>query len=922
MWDNPLPRLSSGARVTHFVVDECLGEGGMGVVYKAIDTRLNRPVVLKFLHPDKEATKDRRARFLREARAASALNHPGIVTIHEIGEWEGADYIVMEFVEGRTLQQLLHERGQLSVKEVVSIGIQLADAMAAAHAAAILHRDLKPANVMLTRRGLAKILDFGLAKHIDSAITSLSPDDQTVKAEDGRTRAGVLVGSVPYMSPEQAKGAAVDGRSDVFALGTLLYELLSGRPAFHAASPVEVLGAILHIDPPPPSGSSPDVPIELDTVIRRCMAKDPAQRWQNMAEVRTALEDLKERGRVSSIGSQTAERVIPQPATAAPARRNWLPWAAAAIAILAAALLYWRQSHTPQQPKELSLTRVVGEVGVNLDPAISPDGKFVVYASDRSTDGYMDLWLKQIGSPGEPIRLTNSKEIESQPSFSPDGTSILFRSSARGGSVFLLPALGGVEPRFIVSGGRSPRYSPDGKRILYWTGNLSQVPGGYGAKLWITDSNGSGQPRQIASGFASAAWPIWSPQGDRILFQGTQHADDKSSFDWWVIDADGAAPARRWRVIPSGSIGCMPYAWRENRILCLKENREISLLDLDGGEPSGKPFHRLTTGTQVEVSPSLSTDGNRLVFASVATNTDVYSAPWTALSKSEPLPLKRLTSDLAEELPRAASDDGTKLVLTRRQNILYGASSETDTRHVWTLDIPSGRKVDITRPPARNFQVELSPDATRITYLYETKKTLQLGIAPFEGGPERIVCSNCCRDNVWMRNNRQLLCAAMDRGSLLLLDVETGQTSVYLEKSSRQIAPMAVTRDGKWLAVTLAKPGTWDIYLLPLTPAKAPPNEKWILIPRPASAHPGAAFSPDGHTLYYGDTSDGYYCLWAQRLDAAMHPLGEAKPVAHYHSHAQKLAAPIANLRLTTSLDHVFIALHDVSGSIWQLEGF
>lgn len=532
MAQSPLPRLSSGTRVTHFVVHECLGEGGMGVVYKAIDTRLNRPVVLKFLHPDKEITKDRRARFLREARAASSLNHPGIVTIHEIGEWEGSDYIVMEFVEGRTLQQLLRERGPLPVKEVVSIGIQLADAMSTAHSASILHRDLKPANVMLTRRGMIKILDFGLAKQIDSAITSVSPDDQTVKAEDGHTRAGVLVGSVPYMSPEQAKGVAVDARSDVFALGTLLYELLSGRPAFHAASPVEVLGAILHIDPPPPSGSSPEVSVELDAIIRRCMAKDPKQRWQNMAEVRGALEELKERGRVSSIGSQTAERVLPQPATPpsppVPARRNWLPWTAAAIAILAAGILYLRRP-APQQPKELSLSRVVGEVGVNLDPAISPDGKFVVYASDRSNDGNMDLWLKQIGSPGEPIRLTNSKDIESQPSFSPDGNSILFRSSGKGGSIFLMPALGGVEPRFIVSGGRSPRLSPDGKRLLYWTGALTQVPGIPGAKAWITDPNSGEPPRQIAAEFASAAWPIWSPQGDRILFQGTQLADNVAS---------------------------------------------------------------------------------------------------------------------------------------------------------------------------------------------------------------------------------------------------------------------------------------------------------------------------------------------------------------------------------------------------------
>ncbi|MBL8174107.1 MAG: serine/threonine-protein kinase [Bryobacterales bacterium] len=911
-----MPRLASGVRVTHFVVDECLGEGGMGVVYKATDTRLNRPVVLKFLHPDKEVTKDRRARFLREARAASALNHPGIVTIHEIGEWEGCDYIVMEFVEGRTLQEALRERKQFAAKEAVAMGIQLADAMGAAHAASILHRDLKPANVMLTQRGLVKILDFGLAKHIDSAVTSLSPDDRTVKAEDGRTRAGVLVGSVPYMSPEQAKGGSVDARSDVFALGTLLYELLSGKPAFHAESPVEVLGAILHVDPPPPSNSAPDVPVELEAIIRRAMSKDAGQRWQSMGEMRAALEDLKERGRVSSVGSQTAERVPAQ--AVARAQRNWIPWAAAAMA-MGAAIAVFVLRPAAELPRELALTRVVGEVGVNLDPAISPDGKLVVYASDRSNDGQMDLWLKQIGSPGEPIRLTNSREVESQPSFSPDGRTVVFRS---GGGVYAMPTLGGVAPRMIAKDGRRPIFSPDGKRLVYWTGSPGLVPGEAGVKVMIADANGEGEPRQIAAGFASAAWPVWSPKGDRILFQGTQKANNRDTFDWWVTNADGSGTAERWRVVPALSIGYMPYAWLKDRVLCLRDNREISLLELDGDKPAGTPVRRLTTGTQVEASPSVSGDGTRLVFASMATNTDVFSAPWSALSRPGAPPFQRLTSDLAEELPRAVSDDGTKLVLTRRQTILYKDSSDTDARNVWTLDLTTGRKVDITRPPARNFQVDLSPDATRVTYFQESKNAILMGIAPFEGGPERILCTNCCRDNVWLRDNRRMLCADMYNKSLSVLDVETGQSTVYLENSERKIAPMAMTRDGKWLAVTLRKPNGWDVYLMPYREGKAAPVGDWILVGRPVSAHPGVAFSTDGHTLYYGDSSDGYYCLWGQRLDAGMKPVGEAKAVAHFHSYAQKLAAPIGNLRLTASKDHVFLALHEVSGSIWQLEGF
>ncbi len=290
-----------GRTISHYEVVEKLGEGGMGVVYRARDSHLDRFIALKVLPPDKVADPERKQRFVNEAKTASALNHPNIVTVHDIDQADGIDFIAMEFVQGKTLDEVIGRKG-LKLNEALKYAIQIADALAKAHAAGIVHRDLKPANVMVTSDGSVKVLDFGLAKLTESTVL---PDNETRK-ERQSTELGAIVGTASYMSPEQAAGKKVDARSDIFSFGSLLYEMVTGRRAFRRDTPALTLAAILHMDPPP---LEPSVPRDVDKVVMHCLRKDPARRYQHMDDVKVALEDLKEESESGALeGSAGVER--------------------------------------------------------------------------------------------------------------------------------------------------------------------------------------------------------------------------------------------------------------------------------------------------------------------------------------------------------------------------------------------------------------------------------------------------------------------------------------------------------------------------------------------------------------------------------------------------------------------------------------
>src|SRR5512136_1893954 len=283
-----------GKTLDHYQITEKLGEGGMGVVYKARDTHLDRFVAIKVLPAEKVADPDRKRRFVQEAKAASAINHPSIVHVYDIDQSDGTDYIAMEYVEGKTLDQRIGRHG-LGLSDALKYAVQIADALAKAHSAGIVHRDLKPTNIMVNEDGVVKVLDFGLAKLTEQIQDDESASTATVDGEGKPiTEEGVIVGTVAYMSPEQAEGKKVDARSDIFSLGSVLYEMVTGQKAFQGASKMSTLSAILHQEPKPVSGITPAIPADLEKLINRCLRKDPQRRWQAMADLKVSLDELKE----------------------------------------------------------------------------------------------------------------------------------------------------------------------------------------------------------------------------------------------------------------------------------------------------------------------------------------------------------------------------------------------------------------------------------------------------------------------------------------------------------------------------------------------------------------------------------------------------------------------------------------------------
>ncbi len=420
-------------RLSHYRIIKKLGSGGMGEVFLAEDTVLGRQIALKLLPQQHTQDEERLQRFEKEAKAASALNHPNILTIHEVGEEQSRHFIATEFIDGETLRALLKRSGSIDIRAALDIAIQIASALSAAHVAGIVHRDIKPENIMLRRDGYVKVLDFGLAKLIEPETPESDDSKDPTLSAVAHTRSGVVLGTTHYMSPEQASGNQVDARSDIFTFGAVLYEMVSGQRAFQGNSMIEILAAVLNQEPKPlPSR----VPSQLASIILRCLRKDPGRRYQTMADLKAALEDLRAESH-------------PRIETFVSLRQRW--FIAAALLAAIAGVFVWQRSkmETPAEPlRAVALTTLPG---VEQSPSFSPDGNHVVFAWNGSIKNNQDIYVQMIGQ-GSPLRLTTDPLDDYNPAWSPDGRWIAFLRSQspaptglRKRELRIIPPLGGAE---------------------------------------------------------------------------------------------------------------------------------------------------------------------------------------------------------------------------------------------------------------------------------------------------------------------------------------------------------------------------------------------------------------------------------------------------------------------------------------------
>lgn len=789
----------TGSTISHYSVLEWLGEGGMGVIYKALDSRLNRFVALKFLPPDKAPDPEHKRRFAQEARAVSALNHPNIVTIHDIASENGVDFIVMEYVQGRTFDKCIPRRG-MRLAEALRFARQIAAALEAAHTAGVIHRDLKPGNVMITPDGLVKVLDFGLAKLGENTPGTKFQVTKTVLTGETLTERGTILGTVSYMSPEQAEGKPLDARSDIFSFGSLLYEMVTGCRAFEGESKLSTMAAILNSEPRPASYLASGVPRELERLIERCLRKRPAERWSTMTDVRVALEHLRQGPSGEFRRSHPRSR-----------RLRWVTAIVSMAACITAGALYFaaRDAVPDAPPRVVPLTAMPG---TEWQPSFSPDGNQLVYSAADHFGLHSRIYVMYIGA-GAPLRLTDPPEdqADQSPAWSPEGRWIAFQRSLPDGrtQIRLISPLGG--PERIVAEVTVADTAPAGNGTVGWTPD--------GDWLAVSDIGGVGKPfaiflvnvetgerrqltvpTQLTIGDAN---PAFSPDGRTLLF--TRNVSTVA-----------------------GDVFMQPLS--------------------RGYRPEGEA-RRLTDQNTFPFTPGWTADGRGIVF----------TAGHLGVSGLYIVDLPRWFGAPSKPRRLSGGEDGITCAIASRvkgaRSRLAFAKVRFDT-NVWLANLsPGGRHEAGVRPLITSTRMDhnarFSPDGRRIAFESNRGGTPEIWVSD-EGGSNAVALTAFDGPHSgtprWSPDGAQIAFDSIAAGQpdIYVVPASGGTPRRLTSGSSEDVVP-SWSRDGNWIYFTSNRTGRFQIWKI-ASESTAP--EKPVQVTRNGGF--GALESVDGRYLYYG----------------------------------------------------------------------
>ena len=699
--------ISTGTRLGPYEIIAPLGSGGMGEVYLATQCNLGRQVAIKVLASASASDPERLRRFEQEARAASALNHPNIISIYDVGRENSTAYIAMEFVEGRTLRAWL-DSGPLAIKKTLQIAVQIADGLAKAHAAGIVHRDLKPENVMVTREGYVKILDFGLAK----LLPGVSNSSERLTATIG-SHPGIVMGTAGYMSPEQARGGSVDYRSDIFSLGCLLYEMITGKEPFRKASTAQTLAAIIEDDPEPPGEVNPKTPAPLRWAIERCLAKDAEERYGSTLDLARDLKSIRDHLSDTSTSGAVTPVIVHN-------RTKWvIPIALTIAGLLVGALLgIWLK---PEPVVSYTSAHTLTFSGTDYAPSVSPDGHTVAFVSGR--DGTFRIWLKQIDSGSETV-LTSGPD-DNWPRFSPDGAWIMF---VHNGSAYRVPSIGG-EPRKLLDNVYDAGWSPDGRQIAF-----VRFKGG-GTEIGVA-SLADGASRvihAIENGHFHS--PSWSPDG-RIIALIPQTTGTVGMFrGLFLVSPDGHDTRLLSCPLPGGEVSSPTWVGSQGVIYGVPEspgdvgNSRQALV----GSAGHVLFQEIGTGKirtlfniQAPTSRTEIAGAGRVIFDSLAQrgNLKLFS------KTGAPSDGRWLTRGNSIDREPYFSPDGASVIFT---------SSRGGDVDVWEVSVQSGALHRLTDHPALDWDPFITSDNQHLVWSSNRGGNFEIWVAERDGSSPRQV---------------------------------------------------------------------------------------------------------------------------------------------------------------------------------------